>query len=150
MKKYIVELTEDERKGLEGIIGKGKAPARKQRVARILLKADQAPQGPGWSDKRIAQALEIGERTVERTRERLVEEGLEATLKPRPQAARFRKIDGEAEARLIAQACSKPPQGRARWTLHLLADRLVELKVVPSVSHETIRQALKKTRSSLG
>jgi transposase len=150
MKKYVVELTVDEREKLEGMIRKGKVSARQQRVARILLKADQAPQGSGWSDKRIAQALEIGVRTVERMRERLVEEGLEAALKPKPQAVRFRKMDGKAEAHLIAQACSKPPQGRARWTLRMLAERMVELRVVDSVSHESVRQALKKTSLSLG
>jgi len=150
MKKYVVELEEEERALLEGMISKGKVSARRQRVARLLLKADQGPQGPGWSDQRIAEGLEIGVCTVERTRKRFVEEGLESALQPRPQARRFRKLDGKAEAHLIAQACSKPPQGSARWTLRMLAGRMVELQLVDSVSHESVRQVLKKTRSSPG
>lgn len=150
MKKHLVELTEEERKELESLIARGKVAARKQRVARILLKADESSQGPRWGDERIAEGLEIGLSTVERTRKRFVEEGLEAVLNPKPRPSVARKLDGEAEARLIAQACSKAPDGRARWTLHLLAERMVELKVVDSVSHETVRQTLKKTNSSLG
>lgn len=150
MKKYVVELVETERTFLEGLIAKGRVSARKQRVARILLKADQTAQAPGWKDERIAESLEIGICTVERTRKRFVEEGLEAALQPKVQSRRFRKIDGKAEAHLIAQACSKPPKGRARWTLHLLAGRMLELKIVDSLSHETVRQVLKKMSLSLG
>ena len=150
MKKYVVELVEEERTFLEGLIAKGRVSARKQRVARILLKADRTAQGPEWSDERIAEGLEIGVCTVERTRKRFVEEGLETALQPKAQAKRFRKIDGKIEAHLIAQACSKPPKGRARWTLHLLAGRMVDLRLLESVSHESVRQALKKTSLSLG
>ncbi len=150
MKKYIVTLSEEERTFLEGVIAKGKASAHKQSHARILLKVDQSARGPKWTDERIGEALEIGHGTVERTRRRFVEEGLEAAVKRKTQQNRHRKIDGEVEAHLIAQACSKPPEGRARWTLHLLADRLVELKVIDSISHEAVRQSLKKTNSSPG
>lgn len=150
MKKYIVTLTAEERADLEGLICKGKVSAHKQRQARILLKADAGRGGPRWTDEAIAEALEIGRVTVERARRRFVEEGLEAALRRKPQANRLRKIDGDVEARLVTLACSKPPQGCARWTLQLLADRLVELKVVESICLETVRQRLKKTRSSHG
>ena len=150
MKKYIVTLSEEERTFLEGVITRGKASADKQSHARILLKVDQSAQGPQWTDERIAEALEIGHGTVQRVRRRFVEEGLEAAIERKAQQNRHRKIDGEVEAHLIAQACSKPPKGRVRWTLHMLADRLVELKVVDSISHEAVRQSLKKTNSSPG
>ena len=150
MKKYIVTLSEEERTFLEGAIAKGKASAYKQSHARILLKADQSAQGPKWTDERIAEALEIGHGAVERARRRFVEEGLEVAIERKAQQNRYRKMDGEVQAHLIAQACSKPPKGRARWTLHMLADRLVELKVVDSISHEAVRQSLKKTNSSPG
>lgn len=150
MKKYIVTLTAEERAELEGLISKGKVSAHKQRQARILLKADAGAGGPGWTDKAIAEALEIGLVTVERARRRFVEEGFEEALTRKPQANRFRKIDGDVEARLVTLACSKPPLGRARWTLRLLADRLVEIKAVPSICLETVRQKLKKTRSNHG
>ena len=150
MKKYVVTLNSEERFMLEGLVAKGKVSAHKQRQARILLKADAGPQGPSWTDERIAEALEINGATVERSRRRFVEQGLEAALTRKAQLNRFRKIDGDIEARLVTMACSKPPQGRARWTLQLLADRLVELKVVQSICLETVRQRLKKTRSSHG
>lgn len=150
MKKYIVTLTAEERAWLEGMISKGKVSAHKQRQARILLKTDAGRHGPGWTDEAVAEALEIGRVTVERARRRFVEEGLEAALTRKPQAHRFRKVDGDVEARLVALACSTAPQGRARWTLQLLADRLVELKVVESICLESVRQSLKKTRSSRG
>ena len=151
-KKYKVTLAAEERNSLQELIAAGKAAARKLAHARILLKADAAPEGPAWTDARIADAVEVDVTTVERIRQRFVEEGLEAALdrKKQDRPSRERKLDGEAEARLIAVACSAPPAGRARWTLRLLADRLVELEVVEAVSHETVRQVLKKTSSSRG
>jgi transposase len=152
MKKYRVTLTADERHHLTALIAAGKAAARKLAHARILLKADQADGGPGWTDDRIAEAVEASTDTVGRVRQRFVEDGLDAALARKPQArpSRERKLDGRAEARLIALACSAPPDGRKRWTLTLLADRLVELDVVDSVGRETVRQTLQKTPSSRG
>jgi transposase len=152
MKKYRVTLTADERHHLTTLIAAGKAAAQKLAHARILLKADQADGGPGWADDRIADAVEVSVATVERVRQRFVEGGLNAALTRKPQArpSRERKLDGRAEARLIALACSAPPDGRKRWTLTLLADRLVELEVVDSVCRETVRQTLQKTTSSRG
>jgi transposase len=117
-----------------------------------LLKADQADGGPAWPDERIAEAFEVGLSTTARLRQRFVEQGLEAALSRQQQArpSRTRKLDGRAEARLIALACSAPPEGRREWTMRLLADRLVELEVVESVSDETVRRVLKKTYSSRG
>jgi len=147
MKKYIVRLTNEERQGLTRLVSKGKAAARKLTRARVLLKADVGDGGPGWTDDRIAEALEVGTRRVENIRKRFVEEGLEATVnrKKRCRPPRERVLDGEKEAKLIALCCGNPPEGRARWTLRLLADKLVELDVIESISHETVRQALKKT-----
>jgi transposase len=152
MKKiYIVELTEAERQLLQGLISSGKTVARKLTHARILLKADRSPQGPDWPDWRISQALEVGRVTVERVRKRFIEEGLEAALnRDKPQRIYRRKIDGQGEAHLITVACSQAPEGYQRWTLQLLADRLVELGYVDSVSYETVRRTLKKTNLSLG
>jgi transposase len=151
-KKYLVTLTAGERDRLDALVRKGKASALVLTRARILLKADQADGGPGWDDRRIADALDVGERTVGRVRQRLVERGFEACLtrKPQDKPSRERKLDGAAEARLIAVACSKAPDGRAEWTMQLLADKLVELAVVESVSDETVRRTLKKMRSSRG
>jgi hypothetical protein len=152
MKKYKVTLTADERKSLQALIAAGKASAQKLTHARILLKADAADGGPAWTDVRIAEAVEVNPSTVERVRERFVELGLEAALVRKKQARPSREplLDGRAEARLVTLACSKPPQGRARWTLRLLADRLVELEIVKAVSIETVRRVLKKTNSSRG
>jgi transposase len=152
MKKYKVTLTTDERKSLQELIAAGKAAAKKLTHARILLKADAAPGGPAWADARIAAALEVNVTTVERLRQRFVEQGLDAALsrKQQDRPSRERTLDGKAEARLIALACSEPPQGRVRWTLRLLADKLVELEIVDTVSTETIRRTLKKTNSSRG
>ena len=152
MKKYLVTLTADERHQLAALIAAGRAAAQKLAHARILLKADQADGGPGWTDDRIAEAVEVSTDTVGRVRQRFVEDGLDAALARKPQArpSRERKLDGRAEARLIALACSTPPDGRKRWTLTLLADRLVELEVVDSIGRETVRQALQKTTSSRG
>jgi transposase len=117
----------------------------------MFLKADVSDDGPGWTDEAIADAFEVGPSTVHRLRQRLVEEGLDAALLRKPQSTRRPpKLDGAQEAKLIAIACSEPPAGRARWTLQLLADKLVELKVVDSISDETVRERLKKTTSSHG
>ena len=150
MKKYKVTLTADERQSLHALVSAGKGAALKLMHARILLKADAAPGGPAWTDARIAEAIEVNRTTVEQVRQRFVEQGLQAALVRKKQArpSRERKLDGAGEARLIALACSAPPLGRAAWTLRLLADRLVELEVVETISTETVRQALKKTNSS--
>ena len=146
MKRYIVTLTSEERQHLQDLIAAGQAAARKLAHARILLKADAAEGGPGWPDRRIADALEVSTDTVERVRQRFVELGLDAALdrKRRGRPPREVKLDGRAEARLIALACSAPPDGRAAWTMQMLADKLVELEVVPTISDETVRRALKK------
>jgi transposase len=152
MKKYLVTLTAEERHSLHALTAAGKASALKLAHARILLKADQAEGGPAWPDQRIAEALDVGLSTIARVRQRFVEQGLDAALgrKPQDRPSRPRTLDGRAEARLIALACSAPPDGRKEWTLRLLADRLVELQVVDAVSDETVRRVLKKTRSSRG
>ena len=151
-KKYLVALTPEERHWLTSLVSAGKRSALTITRARILLKADQADGGPAWDDARIADALDCGLRTVERIRRRFVEQGLEPALgrKPQDRPSRPRKLDGAAEARLIALACSAPPEGRKEWTMRLLADQLVELDVVDGVSDETVRRVLKKTRSSRG
>ncbi len=151
LKKYIVRLSDDEREQLNSLIDKGKHPARKLLKARILLKADASAAGPGWADGDIATALETSVDTVAKTRQQLVEEGLEAALtrKHSPASARPRIFDGVAEAKLIALACSEPPPGRVRWTLELLEEAVVELKIVERASDNTIGRTLKKTRSSL-
>jgi len=150
-KLYVVTLTADERSSLQKLIATGKAAAQKRLHAQILLKADASPQGDGWKDRQIMEAFDVGRSTVERVRQRLVEEGLEAALTRKPrQNSLPRKIDGAAEAHLIATACSKAPEGRTRWTLRLLADRMVTLELVDSISHETVRRILKKTKSSRG
>ena len=152
MKKYTVTLTIDERNALQALITNGKGGAKKLAHARILLKADQADGGPGWTDEQIARAVDVSRATVERVRQRFVTDSLAAALvrKPQDRPSRERKLDGKGQARLIALACSKPPDGRAAWTLQLLADKLVELKVVDTISDETVRQELKKVTSSRG
>lgn len=151
-KVYIVRLTEDERGFLLNMIRVGKAAAYKMLWARILLKVDQGDGGPGLSDDETAQAFEVNRSTVERVRRRLVEEGFEAALsrKKRETPPRPPILDGASEAQLIALACSEPPRGRKRWTLTLLADKMVELEVVESISKDTVLRALKKTKLSLG
>jgi transposase len=146
-KRYRVTLEATERKELEQLLAKGKADVRRLKHAQILLKADESKHGPGWSDSRVAEAVGCGTATVERVRQRFVEEGLELALSPyrTPQREYRPKLDGEQEARLITLACSQPPDGRVRWTLRLLADAMVELEMVDSISHETVRQTLKKT-----
>jgi transposase len=147
MKKYRVTLTTEERQSLQDLIAAGKAAAQKLAHARILLKADAAPGGPAWTDERIAEAVEVSRATVERVRQRFVEQGLGAALvrKPQDRPSRLPKLDGRAEAHLIALACSRPPEGRTEWTMQLLADKLVELEVVDSISDETVRRTLQKT-----
>jgi len=148
-KKYPVSLTEAQRQQLKNLIAAGTAPARKLTHARILLKADQSPEGPGWVDERVAEAVETSQPTVARVRKQYSEEGLEAALNRRPPNRVYhRKLDGEQEARLLALACSEPPRGQARWSLRLLADKLVELEIVEEVSYQTVRRTLKKTLSS--
>jgi transposase len=150
MKKYLVTLTTDERDQLTAMIAAGKAAAQKLAHARILLKADQADGGPAWTDDRIADAVEVSTATVERVRQRFVEQGVEAALtrKKQDKPSRERVLDGAAEAKLIVLACSPPPDERARWTLRMLADKLVQLEVVGTVCAETVRRVLKKMSSS--
>jgi hypothetical protein len=149
--KYKVTLTEDERQALTALVSKGKAAARKLVHARILLKADAALTGPNWSDAQITAALDVGDSTVHRVRQAFVEESLEAALNAkRPINRQYRKLDGAQEARLVALACSAPPEGRLRWTLQLLADKFVELKLVDSIGRDCVRTTLKKTNLSLG
>jgi hypothetical protein len=148
---YAVMLSEEERARLRTLIGQGIAPARLLTHARILLKADQGEGGPAWSDTAIAGAVEVHPATVGRVRRSFVEQGLDAALERKaPDRVYPRRLDGAAEAHLIALACGAPPAGRARWTLRLLADELVRLEVVETVSHETIRRTFEQTRSSRG
>ena len=151
-KKYVVKLGAQERMEFERVVSKGKAAAWKIQRAHALLKFDQGAEGPGWTDERIAEAYGCTTRCLEKWRKQAVESGPSSLMErqarlPRPGTL---KIDGEKEARLVALACSQPPAGRARWTLRLLADRLVELEVVDAISHETVRRALKKTALSRG
>jgi hypothetical protein len=149
--KYAVYLTEAERAQLRTLIGRGEAPARMLTHARILLKANQGEGGPGWSDAAIAGALDLHADTVARVRRAYVGAGLEAALvRKAPKRVYARTLDGAAEAHLVAVACSAPPTGRERWTLRLLADELVRLDVVETVSYETVRRTLQQTRSNHG
>ena len=152
MKRYNVRLSKDERATLKKLTTSGRGPARMFTRARILLKADQSEDGPGWSDEQISEALDVTVQTIERVRKQLVEEGFDAVLSRREykQKVSRKKIDGDVEARLIALSCSDPPEGRARWTLRLLADTVVELGYVESISYEAIRQTLKKTNLNFG
>ncbi len=150
-KKYIVSLTVSERKFLEQLTKKGKIAAYKMNHARVLLQADINQKEGGWTDRQISESLDIGHATIERVRQRFVEEGIESALSRREQKKRRDKIiDGEKEAYLIAIACSETPCGKSNWTLQMLADKMVELNYVKQVSTETIRQTLKKTNLSLG
>lgn len=145
-KSYRVTLTVEEREDLQALIGKGKADARKLAHARVLLQVDESPSGPARPDEEVAGALNLSVRTVDRVRERFVEQGLTAALvRTPPKRVYARTFDGAGEARLLALACSAPPQGKPRWTLRLLADEVVELQIVGAVSPETVRQTLKKT-----
>ncbi len=150
-KTYIVHLTSDQRTMLEQLTRTGTTTAAMQRHARILLKADAGPNGPGWEDAAIATAVEVSVPTVERVRRQFVTNGLDMALRRKPTTRPSqRKLDGVQEAQLAAIASSPPPQGAERWTLALLADKLVELKVVDSIARDTVRVALKKTNSSRG
>ncbi len=150
-KQYVVTLTEQERGFLQDLISAGKGPARKLAHARVLLKADQGPEGPAWTDQRISQALEVSPSTIERIRRRFVDKGLEEAIgRRRPRVPKQRKLDGRQEAQLIALTCSEPPKEQGRWTLRLLAGKMVELEYVDSLSYETVRRTLKKTNSSRG
>lgn len=144
-KKYVVRLTDQEREGLKELVGKGKTAAYKIKHANILLKADA--DGPAWPDQRIAEAFGVHSNTVCNVRQRFVEEGVKAAVERKKSAKppRERILDGDKEAHLIALSLSTPPEGRCRWTLHLLADKLVELEIVESISYETVRRTLKKT-----
>ena len=150
MKKYIVELTSEERRQLQQLVKKGKVAGYKIRHAQMLLKADQGNHGPNWPDAQTAEVFAAHVSTVERLRKRFVEQGLDAALERNKRDNYTRKLDGDAEAHLIAIACSKPPAGRSEWSLRLLADRLVELSVVDSVSYMTVSRTLKKTNLSRG
>jgi len=147
--KYVVRLTTEERADLEDLIHTGSHRAAATLIhARILLKADVGPEGPGWDDDRIVEAIECSPSTVYRVRQALVEEGMAAALfRKKPTGRLYRKLDGAQEAQLITLACSEPPEGQARWTLRLLADRLVDLQVVESISPECVRMTLKKKRT---
>ena len=145
--KHVVRLTAADRRELERMARCGRHPARTLVHARILLKADAAKGSPGWDDAAIAEALDCGTRTVARVRKKYAEGGLDVALhRKKPTGRQYRKLDGDQEARLVAIACSAPPAGKARWTLKMLADRLVELEVVDALSDETVRRTLKKTR----
>jgi hypothetical protein len=145
MKKYIVKLTEQEREELEQMISTGKHSARKLMHARILLKADESTEGPHWTDEQICEAIGASLSTIGRVRQQFLEEGVEAAISRRKGSGiRDLKIDGELEAHLVALTCSSPPKGHARWTLRMLADKMVELEYIDSMSYETVRRTLKK------
>lgn len=152
MSKYIVKLEREQRHNLEHLIGSGQAPARKLMHARILLKADSGEDGPNWPDTRISEALEVSIPTIWRVRRRFVAQGLDEALTRRPQPERPGKriFDGEKEAHLIALTCGEKPEGEGRWSVRLLAERLVKMGEVEQVSYETVRKVLKKTNSSPG
>jgi len=150
-KTYIVELTSQERNQLRRLINTGKTAAYKQRHARILLLADQGPEGPAMKDEGVANSVGSGTATVERIRKRLVTEGLDAALeRQKVDRSSERLLDGDAEAHLIAVACSQPPEGYQRWTLRLLAQKMVALEIVEHCSKDSVHRTLKKTNLSLG
>jgi transposase len=149
-KRYVVKLSSEERKQLEGLINRGREAAYRRRHAQVLLLVDEGEQGPALIDKDAAERTGFTRRSVEQIRERCVTEGLSSALERKKRSRhRARKLDGEGEARLVSIACSDAPEGYARWTLHRLADRLVELNVVDSISHECVRQVLKKHHQTL-
>jgi transposase len=149
--KYVVRLTEEERAELQGLVRRGKVAAAKRSRAQVLLKADAGLEGSGSTDEQVAQSLEVSTRSVNRVRKAYVEEGLSAAIERQPRRKQpRRKLDGAAEAHLVAVACSPPPAGQTWWTLRLLSDKLVELQIVESISRECVRQTLKKTISSRG
>ena len=144
-KKYLLKLTQDERGDLTQVVKRGKAAAWKVQRAQALLKCDQGPAGPAWTDEQIAEAFDCTTRSLQSWRKQAVERGPLSLLQRKPRVLATHKLDGDQEAQLVKLACSQPPQGRARWTLRLLADRLVELEIVDSICHETVRRAMKKT-----
>lgn len=149
-KKYVVELTSEERSELQAMVKKGKAAAYKIKHAHILLNTDQGPEGPRWKNADIAKTFHCHVTTVENVRRRLVEHGLKAAIeRAKHRAYKPRKLDGRVEARLVAMACSEAPKGRDEWTLRLLADTLVELNIVDSISYGTVRNVLKKHHQTL-
>lgn len=152
MNKHTICLTEDQRQRLRQTVATGTAPARQILHAQILLKVDASPGGPNWSNQQLYEVFGVAQSTVWRVRTRFLSEGLEAGIRRRSQPERpeQRKLQGEQEAHLIALACQKAPEGHDCWTLRLLADKLIELEIVESVSHETVRTTLKKTNSSPG
>ena len=148
-KRYTVTLTDEERRSLRALVSSGKGAARKLTHARILLKADSSEGGPSWTDADISEGVDVGTATVERVRKRFVEEGLEAALVPRKSSRQYqRKLDGDGEAHLIALTCGESPVGHARWTLRLLADRMVALGYVEDLSKDTVCRVLKKTTTA--
>ena len=150
-KTFQVQLSLAERARLQALVTNGTATAHTHIHARILLKADAGPDGPAWTDAMISSALDVGLSTVARVRQTAVQQGLSAALQRKlPKRVYQRSLDGAAEAHLVALTCSTPPEGAGRWTLRLLAERMVELDYVEAVSHETVRQTLKKTNSSRG
>lgn len=150
MEKYRVTLTEEERQKLEDISKKGKTEAARITRARILLLADKGEHGPGWTSRMISEAVGVTPRTIEHVKQRFVERGIDQALERSPwKTSKPRLFDGEKEARLIALACSEPPEGRARWTLVLLSEKVVELEIVPHCTPESVRKVLKKTSCSL-
>ena len=149
--KYVVRLTEEEREQLLTVVRRGKVAAAKRRRAQVLLKADAGPEGSGRTDQETSEALDVSVGLVHDVRQAYVEQGLSAALERKPKSRhRARKLDGEQEARLIALACGPAPEGRARWTLRLLADQLVELEIIEAISKDAVRSVLKKTSLSLG
>jgi transposase len=152
MKKYIVRLSPEEIASLKKLLTSGRGTGRLFTRVRILLKADQSDEGPAWPDEKISEAFDVTVQTIEKIRKQLVEEGFDAVLSRHPytQKVSRKKIDGDVEAHLIALCCSEPPKGRVRWTLRLLADKVVELGYVDRISYEAVRQTLKKTNLNLG
>jgi transposase len=149
--KDIVRLSSSAREALEGLVHQGKVAAAKRTRAPIRLKADAKAAGPAWTDEHMAEALDVSVATIHRTRQAYVTQGLAVALeRQRPIGRQFRKLDGAQEARLVAVACSPPPEGHARWTLRRLADRLVTLEIVEAISKETVRRTLKNVTSSRG
>jgi len=150
-KTFQVQLSLAERARLQALVSNGSATAHTHIHARILLKADEGPDGPAWTDAMISSALDVGMSTVARVRQTAVQEGLDAALQRKlPKRVYSRSLDGAGEAQLVALACSTPPEGAGRWSLRLLADQMVELDYVETISHETVRQTLKKTNSNPG
>ena len=149
--KYVVKLTDTERSQLKELISSGEGSARQIRRAYILLKSDSSTEGPNWGYQAICDAFEVSPPTVYSVRKNYTQGGLQrAIMRKKPERVYERRLDGEGEAHLIALACSEPPDGYERWSLRLLQDRLIRLEIVENISHETIRQTLKKTSSSLG